>query len=214
MLILIAVFVLVAMAGVVRMAVSGDRPIAQAREVDGAGSAAPQQYVAPVAPAPAVVPPGPRTGPLRTGPNVHRGEHPPVPEPSMSTRTPAGALAAAVYFIRAVDWSIATNDGYLVKQLALPSCRACKGYLEQFAELRRTGSVLQDGRWAVTGVSIVNGASPVKSDYVFRVDVDQAGATLFTPGTAPTRLPAQHGVAYYVFVSWVKGHWRVVEQTV
>src|SRR5690348_14210274 len=57
-----------------------------------------------------------RTGPLMTGPGVLPGEKPPVEHDLARLHSQAGGYAFATYFVRALSWSIATNDAYLIRQ--------------------------------------------------------------------------------------------------
>ena len=50
------------------------------------------------------------TSPATSGPNVRPGERPPAMPAAAKQHTQEGALAFAGYFIKALDWSIATTD--------------------------------------------------------------------------------------------------------
>jgi hypothetical protein len=86
---------------------------------DGGGSGHPSRSSGPVpstgsSTAPSLSPSPSRTGPLTTGPGVQPGEKPPVLDAEAKQHTASGALAFAIYYFRAYDWGIATNDAYLV----------------------------------------------------------------------------------------------------
>ncbi len=71
-------------------------------------SALPTGTQAPVSASPTLTPS--RTGPMTTGPNVDPGEIPPAIDPiAKRAHASAGALAFAVFYIRALDWSQATS---------------------------------------------------------------------------------------------------------
>src|SRR5262249_41295739 len=57
------------------------------------------------------------TGPATTGPNVRPGEQPPVLTVEAKRHNATGALFFAGYYMRVVDWTIATNDTYLLRQI-------------------------------------------------------------------------------------------------
>jgi hypothetical protein len=154
-----------------------------------------------------------RGKPLLTGPGVRPGEQPPLAEAAMASPAASGAMAAAVYYVRALDWSIATNDTFLIRQLALPSCRACRAYVAQFSALGHVGGEYDGGRWRVKTVALVHGKSDIRSDYIVRVVADVAPARVVVGGDV-SRLPGRNNVATYVFLSWVGHRWRVAEQTV
>ena len=55
--------------------------------------------------------------------------------------TQEGALAFAGYFIKALDWSIATTDTTSLDSVSDPECKACHSYITEFSS-----SGLKDGR--------------------------------------------------------------------
>ena len=86
-------------------------------------------------------------GPATTGPNVRPGERPPVMPPAAKQHTQEGALAFAGYFIRALDWSIATTDLSAVASDQRSKLRCMQLlYFEEIRDLRAEGRIIQGGR--------------------------------------------------------------------
>src|SRR6185436_18107587 len=71
-----------------------------------------------------------------SGPNARPGERPPAMPAAAKQHTQDGALAFAGYFIRALDWSIATTDPKLLIPVSAPACSACVSYVEEIRDLR------------------------------------------------------------------------------
>ncbi len=154
-----------------------------------------------------------RTGPLTTGPNVRPGEKPPVLSAEGRKHTVTGALDFATYYIRALDWSIATNDPYLLKQVSLPSCVACGRYIAGLVELKAKGQYQVGGRIDIHSAEVVNGQFSVKSERVVKFQLTESKPVVLpTSAQRPTNTPAQAPLTSYVFVSWYGSHWKIVEQ--
>jgi hypothetical protein len=153
------------------------------------------------------------TGPLTTGPGVLPGEKPPVMSADAKQHTPAGALAFATYFVRALDWSVATNDTYLVQQVAASSCTACERDITAVAKLRKEGAHETSGRTAVISSKLVTGTFNVNSDLVVEIVTRDEPIVIVRPSAAPSTAAAAnpHDVSL-VFVSWSDGRWLVVEE--
>lgn len=163
------------------------------------------------APAPTASPA--RTGPLTTGPGVRPGEKPPVESAIAKQHTAAGALLFARYFIEALDWSIATNDTYLIEQVSSPRCTACDNYISGFEQLRSKNEFERGGRISVGASRIVQGVFRTKADYVIEFGLRDSGAVVM--GTAsPTPFATTTASVYrsLVFVSWTGRGWQVLEQ--
>ena len=73
---------------------------------------------------------------------MRAGETPPVLDKFAKQHNSAGALAFATYFIKALDWSLATTDPYLIKQISAPSCQACKAYISNIGALAKESEVM------------------------------------------------------------------------
>jgi hypothetical protein len=174
-------------------------------------SAASTTLAPPVLPTspPSSRPPTARTGPLTTGPNVRPGEKPPVLDALGNQRTTAGALVFAGYFIRALDWSIATTDPYLLEKLSLPSCRTCQGYIWRLTGLRRSGGAVSGGRISVTSLELFDGTGDVKADSIVRLILTQTPDVVIRPSIPPsTEATVVRSYESFVFLTWVTDSWR------
>lgn len=181
---------------------SGDKPSPSPTPTATSNSATPS-----AAPSPS------RTGPLTSGPNVKPGETPPVLDKFAKQHSSAGALAFATYFIKALDWSLATTDPYLLKQISAPSCQACQRYMEQIESNRKTQTSFLGGRITINSVQLDFGSSSVKADYIVKFSLDQRAEVVHRPGLTASTVPASRNLTSYVFVSWIGGDWHVVEQS-
>jgi hypothetical protein len=184
---------------------------------DGGGSGHPSRSSGPVpstgsSTAPSLSPSPSRTGPLTTGPGVQPGEKPPVLDAEAKQHTATGALAFAEYYIKAFDWGTATTDPYLVGQISAPSCSACRRYENQLDDLRRKGGHVEGGRTTLLSDSLVTGSFKIKSDYVVQFKIKEDSIVLVSPSAPPsTSAPANTSVSL-VFVSWIRGHWQIIEE--
>jgi hypothetical protein len=152
-----------------------------------------------------------RTGPLLTGPGVRPGETPPQLGPLQSRHDSSGALAFAAFYYRAYDWSVATNDSYLLRQVSLPSCTACERAIRLFDELAQKRQVLRGGRIVLRSAQLITGRFTVRSDLVVEVKSHQDALTLESSATAPTPVAEAEDDDSFVFVSWVGAGWKIVE---
>jgi hypothetical protein len=174
-----------------------------AKSSDGASTASGSSVTATGTPSP--------TGPLTTGPGVLPGEKPPVMSADAKQHTPAGALAFAAYYFRAFDWSIATNDPYLVTQISAPTCTACQRVIRGLSPLRSEGASLKGGRIHLETAKVVTGEFRFKSDYVVEVSLTQAPEVITRKSSVPsTAAPATRDRSL-VFVTWIGNGWRIEE---
>lgn len=181
----------------------------------GSGGASPSPSVTPATAATtsrAATPSPTRTGPLTTGPGVRPGEEPPVEFPAMRADDSAGALAAAFYFMRALDWSLATGDTSLISQVSDRSCVACRKHIRDVRSLFDSGGYVRGGRIRVESAKLVTGRFSVKSDLVVKVRVTQAPIILVRR-TGSSSTPAPHAVTSdsLLFLTW-RSRWIVIEQ--
>jgi hypothetical protein len=153
----------------------------------------------------------PATGPLTTGPGVQPGEKPPILSNDAKQHTPAGALAFAAYYFKAFDWSVATNDPYLVRAISAPTCAACQRVISGLASLRSEGGVLRGGRMQLKSAKIVTGTFRFKADHVVEVSLNQDPEVITGPSSAPTTAAQATKDTSLVFVSWVGHGWQVQE---
>jgi uncharacterized protein DUF6318 len=151
------------------------------------------------------------TGPLTTGPGVLPGEKPPVLSADAKQHTPAGALAFAAYYFKAFDWSIATNDPYLVAQISAPNCTACQRVIRGLSPLRSEGASLNGGRIHLKTAKLVTGQFRFKSDYVVDVSLTQAPEVITRPSSTPSTAAPATSDRSFVFVTWIGNGWRIEE---
>jgi Family of unknown function (DUF6318) len=130
-----------------------------------------------------------RTGPLLTGAGVSPGEVPPTLPAAAQQDSQVGALNFGGYFVRALDWSLATTDPYLIKQFSAPSCETCASYIDGLSKLAASGGHLTGGRATLRSVGIVQGKL-VKADYVVQVSYDQQPEVIYEAGAVPSTPPA------------------------
>jgi hypothetical protein len=153
-----------------------------------------------------------RTGPLTTGPGVKPGEVPPVVDSTASAHDDRGALLSAIYFIRVVDWSVATTDPTLIAPISLSTCKTCAGYISKLEKLSTEGGYLTDGRITVMGAEVVTGTSNITADKVIELHIVQQDDVVHRPAAAPsTEGPSSLSSVIRVYLSWLGGTWKVVE---
>ncbi len=70
-----------------------------------------------------------------TGAGVSPGEKPPVRSDQSKAHTADGALEFGAYFYRALEWSIATTNSYLLKQISAATCEGCNDYIKTIDDL-------------------------------------------------------------------------------
>jgi len=156
-----------------------------------------------------------QTGPLTTGPNVRPGEKPPQFPAHAKERTQAGALQFAGYYFKAFDWGYATNDPSLVEDIALPTCRGCKLYINGLLNLKKSNGYLTGGRIRIRSASVFSGSYRIKADYAIDVGVDEEPVLIHSqtgssPSAASKRYVDHHSL---VFVRWTARGWKVAEVT-
>ncbi len=189
---------------------SGDSPITS--EPTPHSSTTPPTATARSTPStPASTPTAPRTGPLTTGPNLRPGEKPPVPPPAAKQHSSLGATQLGAYYFRALGWSLATNDDYLIRALAPPTCATCRRVIAGLAEVHRLGEVQLGGAISVLEARAVRGTFKIKSEYTVQVRYRQAQTMLYAAdGSLRDSEPARSGTAL-VFVTWRAGALHIVE---
>lgn len=154
-----------------------------------------------------------RTGPATTGRNVRPGEEPPVLTVEAKKHNADGALFFAQYYMRAKDWSLATMDTYLIKQISLPTCTTCKDWEDAIDKYAKQGAYARGGRLTIGASTLVTGVGPIKSDYVVDIKYSQAADVIVYPtGPPSTDLKRTVDGGSYVFVSWGGVGWRIVEE--
>ena len=152
------------------------------------------------------------TSPATSGPNVRRGERPPTMPAAAKEHTQEGALAFAGYFIRALDWSIATTDPSLLVPISSPSCAACNSYISRLNSLRRAHGYLQGGRLKLISEKIAIGSFSIRSDYVIVTRTFQEAVLLISPRVKPSHISDATQDESRVYVMWARNGWIAVEQ--
>jgi hypothetical protein len=179
---------------------------------DGGGNRPkPSDASTPVATAASTTPSAPRTGPLTTGPGVQPGDKPPVLPDAAKQHTSTGALLFADYYFKAFDWSVATNDPYLVESISGPSCSACQRVIKGLRSFANEGAILRGGRIHVQSAKIVTGTFRVQSEYVVEISLNQDPEVVSHPSSAPSRVAPVTNDISLVFVSWVGQQWQINE---
>jgi hypothetical protein len=153
------------------------------------------------------------TGPKTTGAGVRPGERPPVLDAIAKEHSSTGALEFAVYYVKALDWSLATTDPYLLKQVSAASCKTCEGYIEALSELAAQGGMVQGGRIRLRSWRLLDGAGDVTADYIVDVTYTQAPLTRVFPTASPSKdSTAPTTYHSHLFVSWTGTSWRMIEE--
>jgi hypothetical protein len=156
-------------------------------------------------------PTAPRTGPLTTGPNVRPGEKPPALPNLVKERNPNGAFFLANLYFKALDWSIATNDTYLLKAVASNTCSECTRAIDGIDALRTRGRLMTGGRLHIQSARLVHGSFKFRSDFVYQVGVRQDAQRVVDGHGAIVGRLKESTDEFLVFVSWGRNRWNVVE---
>jgi hypothetical protein len=180
-----------------------------------------------VSPAPSAVPssrstssasatpttPPTQTAPLLTGHGVTPGEVPPTRSAFSLQHNSDGALAFAAYFYKALDWSIATTDPYLLRQISAPTCIGCNKYIASMDAIKAAGGFSTGGRGTLTAEQLVTGDGRVQAQYTVQVTLTQTTQVVVTSsGAAPTTYPHDaSAVTNFLYVSWAANGWQAVE---
>jgi Family of unknown function (DUF6318) len=152
-------------------------------------------------------------GPATTGPNVRPGERPPIMPPAAKQHTQEGALAFGTFYIKALDWAIATMDTSLVKGISAPTCQTCNGEISAISDLKEAGGHVQGGRYSVESARVSMNHLSVKADHAIRLQLVQAPLSRIYSSSSPT-VESRTPVPYtsFVFVTWLRRGWVIVEQ--
>ena len=129
----------------------------------------------------------------------------------MGRDTTVGAQSFAVYFFKALDWSLATTDPYLIQDISSPKCLACQAYIKTITDLASEGGHFDGGRLRVTGEQMDVG-KVVPSDYVVKVFLNQDAGTAVRPNAPPSAVAtAAPNVSDELYVSWTGNQWIAIE---
>ena len=126
--------------------------------------------------------------------------------------TADGALEFGAYFYRALDWSIATTNSYLLKQISAPTCEGCNGYIKTIDDLAARHGYSSGGRLTLTSIGFGKTDSTIKADYTIRAEISQTTQVVVKsasaePSTHPND-PAPGTV--FVLVNWGPTGWQAV----
>ncbi len=172
-------------------------------------SSAPSSTVQPSTSATATPSP---TGPKTTGAGVRPGENPPVLDAIAKEHSALGAHEFAVYYIRALDWSTATSDPYLLKPISAPACTSCDLDIDNLTKLEADGGYLESGRLRIESAETLDSAGDVKADFVIKFVLTQEPVVMVQPTATTTQVPKSKKFTSYLYVSWRHGGWLVVER--
>jgi hypothetical protein len=151
---------------------------------------------------------------LTTGPGVKPGEKPPTLPPEGRVHDNQGALFFAQYFIKIIDWSLATTDPSLIGPLSAESCVTCASYVSRLEKLRADGGYLTGGRLTITSEAVVPGASASQSDTVVEFEISQEIDVVHRPSAAPsTESRAHPNFSMRVYVSWTNETWTTTQMS-
>ena len=147
-----------------------------------------------------------------SGPKVRPGERPPAMPAAAKQHTQEGALAFAGYFIRALDWSIATTDPTSLEAMSAPECKACHSYITELNRLRAEGGRIQGGRITLRSASADPSSRDRPSEYQIAVKYVQDPDYVIRPSS----LPSPDGTASktyrsLVLLRWIATAWQTVE---
>ena len=147
-----------------------------------------------------------------SGPKVRPGERPPAMPAAAKQHTQEGALAFAGYFIRALDWSIATTDPTSLEAMSAPECKACHSYITELNKLRAEGGRIQGGRITLSSASADPSPRDRPSEYQIAVKYVQDPDYVIRPSS----LPSPDGTASktyrsLVLLRWITTAWQTVE---
>ena len=150
-----------------------------------------------------------RTGPLTTGAGVAPGEQPPQLGPFEKQHTSAGAISFAGFYIKALDWSFATSDPYLLKEVGAATCEYCEKAIAGLEKVQAGGGHITGSRIRLDSSELQSFKGKIKADFIVKVaSTQQAGAIVY-PTATTDKTGLSHDVSF-VYVSWVDRGWKVM----
>lgn len=117
----------------------------------------------------------------------------------------------AGYYFKAFDWSLSTEDPYLVAQIAAPTCSTCQRLVRSLRSVHEKHQTIVGGHIAIQRLEIVTGKFRFKSDFVVEVHLTQGAETLTALSAPPSRIQSVTHVVSLVFISWLNGALKIVE---
>ena len=123
-------------------------------------------------------------------------------------------MSFAAYFYRAVDWSIATSDPYLLKQISAPTCTGCNELIATIDTVEAAGGYSVGGRVQINELSVAQNDGLYTADYVIEVTITQTAQTVVhSKGAVPSSYSAPYGgqpTPSYLYVGWGSNGWQAV----
>ena len=147
-------------------------------------------------------------GPATTGPNVRPGERPPIMPSAAKQHTQEGALAFAGYFIRALDWSIATTDPRPLVPISDPTCVACSNYVKEIREVRAQGGYIRGGRISLSAAEINQSVSKTGVEYIITINTVQQPDSIIGRSRSPSsQETSTERLKSNLLLAWRRGSW-------
>ncbi|MDT4937021.1 MAG: hypothetical protein QOG80_692 [Pseudonocardiales bacterium] len=123
----------------------------------------------------------------------------------------AAALDFAIYFMKAVDWSIATNDASLLRGITSRRCEPCASTIAVLEALSVAHQTLTGGRIRIESAGFPPGHFTVKSEYVVQIKTTQQREVIRDSQGKPVHDYAAAEDTSLVFLKWVTNRWQVVD---
>ena len=151
-----------------------------------------------------------QTTPVTSGPNVRPGERPPAMPAAAKQHTQEGALAFAGYYIRALDWSIATTDPQLLIPISDPACVACGSYVKEIRDVRIQGGYIRGGRIGLSEAEINKSVFKTGIDYIITINTVQEPDSIIRRSQSPlSQETSTERLKSNLLVAWRRGSWVV-----
>jgi Family of unknown function (DUF6318) len=153
-----------------------------------------------------------QTGPLLTGHGVSPGEVPPTRSDASKQHTSDGAISFAFYFYRALDWSIATTNSYLLRQISATTCQSCNTYINEINKVEAAGGYSTGARITIDEVARVQDTL-VPAEYVMQVELHQSPQVLVTSAGAVPSTYSGTGKqnTSQLYLGWGPSGWQALE---
>ncbi len=145
-----------------------------------------------------------------TGPNIKRGEKPPIMPLEATQHTADGAKAFAEFFVKTIDWGYAVTSGAYVRHFAAATCSDCTGQANFLDAQRRLGRHFVGSRFTITKSVIANGRGGPGVDTTVRVMFDITAFEEVSTSSKFIRGDGPHnGYSFIVNLHWETAGWVV-----
>ncbi len=145
---------------------------------------------------------------VATNPTV-AGERPPVPPPMVHTQT--GAITFAEFFMKTVDWEIATDDNHYVKHYFASTCAQCIAIAAVADNHARDGLHSEGGRSTLVRAAMGSRKDLFGAELTVDVYVaTSALAVVNASGTVVSGDPAYPDYHEQLLLKWGDAGWVVV----